>query len=65
MGGCLLMHIGIDLTKEALYDSYNSFDVFEYFSGKIIIKFIAKITIKIVVKIMARIEININITSVV
>ena len=33
MGGCLLMHIGVDLTKEALYDSYSSFDVFEYVSG--------------------------------
>ena len=34
MGGCLLMHIGIDLTKESLWDSYHSFDVFEYLSGK-------------------------------
>ena len=28
------MHIGIDLTKESLWDSYHSFDVFEYLSGK-------------------------------
>lgn len=32
MAGCLLIHIGVDLTKEALWDSYSygSFDVFEY-----------------------------------
>ena len=30
MAGCLLMHIGSDLTKEALWDSIGAFDVFEY-----------------------------------
>ena len=30
MAGCLLMHIGTELTKEALWDSIGTFDVFEY-----------------------------------
>ena len=30
MAGCLLMHIGCDLTKEALWDSIGSFDIYEY-----------------------------------
>lgn len=30
MAGCLLLHVGIDLTKEALYDTYGIFDKFEY-----------------------------------
>eukprot|EP01038_Epipyxis_sp_PR26KG_P007108 gene7108-9700_t len=30
MPGCLLMHIGLDLTKEALWDSYGAFDAIEY-----------------------------------
>jgi sulfate permease, SulP family len=30
MAGCLLMHIGSDLTKEALWDSIGTFDIFEY-----------------------------------
>jgi hypothetical protein len=35
MGGCLLMHIGVDLTKEAVWDSFGSFDIFEYLSGTV------------------------------
>jgi sulfate permease, SulP family len=35
MAGCLLIHVGIDLCKEALYDSYSSFDLYEY--GSILI----------------------------
>ena len=27
------MHIGVDLTKEAVWDSFGSFDIFEYLSG--------------------------------
>ena len=30
MAGCILLHIGIDLTLEALLDSLGSFDTFEY-----------------------------------
>ena len=30
MAGCLLMHIGSDLTKEALWDSIGAFDMYEY-----------------------------------
>lgn len=30
MPGCLLIHIGIDLTKEGVWDSYQTFDAFEY-----------------------------------
>lgn len=32
MPGCLLIHIGIDLTSEALWDSWNAFDSIEYSS---------------------------------
>jgi SulP family sulfate permease len=32
MAGCLILHIGIDLSREALVDSLNSFDMFEYAS---------------------------------
>jgi sulfate permease, SulP family len=32
MAGCLLMHVGIDLSKEALYDSRRGLDSFEYYS---------------------------------
>lgn len=30
MPGCLLLHVGIDLTREALWDSLQGFDVYEY-----------------------------------
>jgi MFS superfamily sulfate permease-like transporter len=30
MAGCLLFHVGVDLTKEALLDSLEGFDWFEY-----------------------------------
>ena len=30
MAGCLLLHVGIDLTKEALVDTLGIFDLFEY-----------------------------------
>ena len=29
------MHIGVDLTKEAVWDSSGSFDIFEYLSGTV------------------------------
>lgn len=32
MPGCLLIHIGLDLSKEGLWDSYRSFDAVEYAS---------------------------------
>lgn len=32
MPGCLLIHIGIDLSMEALYDSWGAFDAIEYTS---------------------------------
>lgn len=32
MPGCLLIHIGIDLTREALWDSIGAFDAIEYAS---------------------------------
>jgi len=30
MAGCLLIHVGLDLSREALVDSWNGFDTFEY-----------------------------------
>eukprot|EP01041_Mallomonas_annulata_P003001 gene3001-5879_t len=30
MAGCILLHIGIELTREALVDSLHAFDMFEY-----------------------------------
>jgi len=30
MPGCLLLHVGIDLSREALWDSLKGFDVYEY-----------------------------------
>mmetsp|Transcript_3778 Transcript_3778/g.5864 ORF Transcript_3778/g.5864 Transcript_3778/m.5864 type:complete len:872 (+) Transcript_3778:121-2736(+) len=35
MAGCLLIHVGIDLFSEAVFDSYGAFDIFEY--GSILI----------------------------
>merc|ERR1719361_2275164 len=32
MAGCLLIHVGLDLTKEGLLDSWHNFDAFEYVS---------------------------------
>jgi len=32
MAGCLLVHVGLDLSKEALVDSIEAFDTFEYVS---------------------------------
>lgn len=32
MAGCIIFHIGIELTKEALVDSLQAFDIFEYLS---------------------------------
>jgi len=32
MAGCMLLHVGIDLCREALIDSFKSFDALEYFS---------------------------------
>lgn len=36
MAGTLLMHVGIDLTKEAIWDTRNGLDTFEYISVIII-----------------------------
>lgn len=36
MTGCILMHVGVDLTKEAILDSYPTFDIYEYISVIII-----------------------------
>eukprot|EP00457_Paulinella_chromatophora_P001870 gb/GEZN01001872.1/.p1 GENE.gb/GEZN01001872.1/~~gb/GEZN01001872.1/.p1 ORF type:complete len:875 (+),score=80.42 gb/GEZN01001872.1/:73-2697(+) len=32
MAGCLLLHVGIDLSREAIVDSYSTFDPIEYFT---------------------------------
>eukprot|EP00928_Gymnodinium_smaydae_P023220 TRINITY_DN19244_c0_g1_i1.p1 TRINITY_DN19244_c0_g1~~TRINITY_DN19244_c0_g1_i1.p1 ORF type:complete len:910 (-),score=86.92 TRINITY_DN19244_c0_g1_i1:146-2821(-) len=32
MAGCLLIHVGLDLTREALVDSFDIFDAYEYSS---------------------------------
>jgi SulP family sulfate permease len=30
LAGCLILHVGLDLVKEALYDSLGAFDSLEY-----------------------------------
>mmetsp|Transcript_19546 Transcript_19546/g.60249 ORF Transcript_19546/g.60249 Transcript_19546/m.60249 type:complete len:796 (-) Transcript_19546:24-2411(-) len=30
LAGCLILHVGLDLVKEALYDSFDAFDMIEY-----------------------------------